>query len=351
MNTTTVGLDIAKSYFQVHGVDEHGKATLHKQLRRAEVLRFFANMPACLIGIEACGSAHHWARKLGELGHQVKLMPAQFVKAYVKTNKNDARDAEAICEAVARPNMRFAAVKTIAQQELLMLHRVRQRLVMDRTAKANQLRGLLAEFGIVMPQGLHRLRDLMPEILADAENGLSCRLRERFSDLFSHLRELDVTVIEWERQIVAWHRENPLSRRLDKIPGIGPLGASALVASMGDVRTFKNGRQLAAWLGLVPRGSVNEATGICVRSSSWEHVRCCGKCNAIRLERRAGWVVLPRAPIPTSQRWLWRTRTPASPGRCSPTSASIKPITAAAWPSQWHKPPDTRPSKLPATDC
>jgi transposase len=210
-------------------------------------------MPACLIGIEACGSAHHWARKLGELGHQVKLMPAQFVKAYVKTNKNDARDAEAICEAVARPNMRFAAVKTVAQQELLMLHRVRQRLVMDRTAKANQLRGLLAEFGIVMPQGLHRLRHLMPEILADAENGLSCRLRERFSDLFSHLRELDLTVIEWERQIVAWHRENPLSRRLDKIPGIGPLGASALVASMGDVRTFKNGRQLAAWLGLVPR--------------------------------------------------------------------------------------------------
>jgi transposase len=128
MNTTTVGLDIAKSYFQVHGVDEHGEATLQKRLRRAEVLRFFANMPACLIGMEACGSAHHWARKLGELGHQVKLMPAQFVKAYVKTNKNDARDAEAICEAVSRPNMRFVAVKTVAQQELLMLHRVRQRL-------------------------------------------------------------------------------------------------------------------------------------------------------------------------------------------------------------------------------
>jgi len=253
MNTTTVGVDIAKSYFQVHGVDAHGRATLQKQLRRAEVLRFFANMPVCLIGMEACGSAHHWARKLTELGHQVKLMPAQFVKAYVKTNKNDARDAEAICEAVARPNMRFVAVKTVAQQELLMLHRVRQRLVMDRTAKANQLRGLLAEFGIVLPQGLHRLRHLMPEILADAENGLSCRSRERFSYLFSHLRELDAAVIEWERQIVAWHRENPLSRRLDKIPGIGPLGASALVASMGDARTFKNGRQLAAWLGLVPR--------------------------------------------------------------------------------------------------
>jgi transposase len=128
MNTTTIGLDIAKSYFQVHGVDVHGKATLQRQLRRAQVVTFFANMPACLIGIEACGSAHHWARKLGELGHRVKLMPPQFVKAYVKTNKNDARDAEAICEAVTRPNMRFVAVKTVAQQELLMLHRVRQRL-------------------------------------------------------------------------------------------------------------------------------------------------------------------------------------------------------------------------------
>jgi transposase len=133
-NTTTIGLNIAKSYFQVHGVDAHGKTTLHRQLRRAQVLEFFANLPACLIGIEACGSAHHWARKLGELGHRVQLMPAQFVKAYVKTNKNDARDAEAICEAVARPNMRFVAVKTVAQQELLMLHRVRQRLVMERMA-------------------------------------------------------------------------------------------------------------------------------------------------------------------------------------------------------------------------
>src|SRR5215469_15977071 len=242
MNTTTIGLDIAKNCFQVHGVDAHGKTTLQRQLRRAQVLTFFANLPACLIGIEACGSAHHWARKLGELGHQVKLMPAQFVKAYVKTNKNDARDAEAICEAVARPNMRFVAVKTVTQQELLMLHRVRQRLVMERTAKANQLRGLLGEFGIVVPQGLHRLQRVMPEILADAENGLSCRLRER-----------NVSISEWEQQIVAWHRENPLSRRLDQIPGIGPLGASALVASIGDIRTFKNGRQLAAWLGLVPR--------------------------------------------------------------------------------------------------
>jgi len=253
MNTTTIGLDIAKAVFQVHGIDARGQTTLRKRLRRAQLITFFANLPPCLVGIEACSSAHHWARELCKLGHEVKLMAPQFVKAYVKTNKNDARDAEAICEAVRRPNMRFVAIKTIAQQELLMLHRVRQRLVIERTAKANQLRGLLAEFGIVLPQSFGALERGVPEVLADAENGLSDRSRERFSQLFSQLRELSITVREWEQQILAWHRENPLSRRLDQIPGIGPLGASALVASIGDIRTFKNGRQLAAWLGLVPR--------------------------------------------------------------------------------------------------
>jgi transposase len=248
-----MGLDIAKTVFQVHGIDARGQTTLQKRLRRAQLVSFFANLPPCLVGIEACASAHHWARELSRLGHEVKLMPAQFVKPYLKTNKNDARDAEAICEAVRRPNMRFVAIKTVAQQELLMLHRVRQRLVVERTAKANQLRGLLAEFGIVLPQGFSALERGVPEILADAENGLSDRLRERFSYLFRQLRELCATVREWEQEIFAWHRENPLSRRLEKIPGIGRLGASALVASIGDVRTFKNGRQLAAWLGLVPR--------------------------------------------------------------------------------------------------
>jgi transposase len=215
MNTTTVGLDIAKSVFQVHGIDERGQTTLQKRVRRAQLVTFFANLPRCLVGIEACASAHQWARELSKLGHEVKLMSPQFVKPYVKTNKNDARDAEAICEAVRRPNMRFVAIKTIAQQELLMLHRVRQRLVLERTAKANQLRGLLAEFGIVLPQGLPALERGVPEILADAENGLSDRLRERFSQLFSQLRELCTTVRQWEQQILAWHRENLLSRRLD----------------------------------------------------------------------------------------------------------------------------------------
>jgi len=239
MNTTTIGLDVAKAVFQVHGIDARGQTTLQKRLRRAQLVTFFANLPPCLVGIEACGSAHHWARELSRLGHEVKLMPAQFVKPYVKTNKNDARDAEAICEAVRRPNMRFVAIKTVAQQELLMLHRIRQRLVVERTAKANQLRGLLAEFGIVLPQSFCALERGVPEVLADAENGLSDRLRERFSQLFSQLRELCATVREWEQEILAWHRESPLSRRLDQIPGIGPLGASALVASIGDIRTFR----------------------------------------------------------------------------------------------------------------
>jgi len=239
MNATTVGLDIAKTVFEVHGIDARGQMTLQRRVRRGQLVSFFANLPPCLVGIEACASAHHWARELCKLGHEVKLMPPQFVKAYVKTNKNDARDAEAIREAVARPNMRFVAIKTLARQELLMLHRARQRLIQARTAQANQLRGLLAEFGIVLPQGLARLEREVPEILADAENSLSSRLRERFSCLLSQLRELDDRVRDWEQEILAWHRENPLSRRLEKIPGIGPITASALVASIGDARMFQ----------------------------------------------------------------------------------------------------------------
>jgi transposase len=303
MNTTTIGLDIAKSVFQVHGVDAHGQKSLQRRLRRGQLVAFFANLPPCLVGIEACGSAHHWARELCKLGHEVKLMPPQFVRAYVKTNKNDARDAEAICEAVRRPNMRFVAIKTVAQQELLMLHRVRQRLVVERTAKANQLRGLLAAFGIVMPQSFCALQRGVPEVLADAENGLSDRVRERFSQLFSQLRELCVTVREWEQEIFAWHRENPSSQRLDQIPGIGPLGASALVASIGDVHTFKNGRQLAAWLGLVPRqdssGGNTRLLGISKRGD--RYLRTLLILGAQSVLRQ-----MKRNPTRMSQSWLGR---------------------------------------------
>ena len=253
MNITTIGLDLAKSVFQVHGVNERGKAALTKVLRRAQVLPFFAQLPPCLIGMEACGSAHFWARKLTALGHTVKLMAPQFVKPYVKTNKNDARDAEAICEAASRPSMRFVAIKTPEQQAVLALHRARQGLVRARTAQGNQIRGLLSEFGWVIPKGRRFLEQQIPDILEDAENGLAGMSRELFARLLEHLRHLDVQVQALETQIKAWHREDAASRRLEEIPGIGPLTASALVASIGDAKNFKNGRQLSAWLGLVPR--------------------------------------------------------------------------------------------------
>jgi transposase len=253
MNITTIGIDLAKNVFQVHGVDERGKAVLRKQLKRAQMMKFFVNLPPCLIGMEACGSAHFWARKLVELGHTVRLMAPQFVKPYVKTNKNDSADAEAICEAVGRANMRFVAIKNAEQQAILGVHRARQGFVVARTAQANQIRGLLAEFGLVIPQGIRSLASKVPELLAEAENGLPAASRDLFSRLFKHFRELDRQVKELEAQIQACHREDARSQRLQAIPGIGPLTASALVASVGDASTFRNGRQFAAWLGLVPR--------------------------------------------------------------------------------------------------
>jgi transposase len=273
MMLTTIGLDLAKNVFQVHGTDERGKAILRKSLKRAEVVRFFANLPACLIGMEACASAHFWARKLIGLGHTVKLMAPQFVKPYVKTNKNDARDAEAICEAVSRPSMRFVAVKSTEQQELLAMHRARQGFVAARTAQANQIRGLLSEYGVIIPKGIGCLEQQMPSVLEDAENGLSGLSRELFCRLFQHFRELDRQVKELEQRIRMWHRESAASQRLEQIPGIGPLTASALVASVGDAKSFKNGRQLAAWLGLVPRqassGGKERLLGISKRGDTY----------------------------------------------------------------------------------
>ena len=253
MKITTVGIDLAKNVIQVHGVDERGKAVLKKSLKRVQVLPFFANLPVCLIGMEACGSAHHWARKLQTLGHAVKLMAPQFVKPYVKTNKNDAADAEAICEAVTRPTMRFVPVKNGEQQAVLALHRARQGFVKARTAQANQIRGLLAEYGITIPQGINHIATHLPDILEDWENGLPGVFRQLIDRLGAHLKELDQQVRELEVQIQVWHRANDASRKLAEIPGIGPITASALVASIGDAKAFDDGRQLAAWLGIVPR--------------------------------------------------------------------------------------------------
>lgn len=253
MKITTVGIDLAKVVFQIHGVDERDKVAVRKQLKRAEMSKYFANLEPCLIGMEACGSAHHWARKLESYGHRVKLMAPQFVKPYVKTNKNDMADAEAICEAVRRPNMRFVAIKTEEQQAILSVHRARQGFVKARTAQGNQIRGLLSEFGIVIPPGIRSIVKQVPEILEDGENGLPGTMRNLIERLTENLQAMDRQAKELEAQIQLWHRENEASHTLAEIPGLGPITASAIVATIGDAREFKNGRQLAAWMGLVPK--------------------------------------------------------------------------------------------------
>ena len=273
MKVTTVGIDLAKNVFQLHGVNEFGKPVIKKQIRRDQMAEFFVNLPACLIGMEACGSAHHWARKLVSFGHTVRLMAPQFVKPYVKTNKNDAADAEAICEAVARPNMRFVPIKNIEQQSVLALHRVRQGFVKARTAQANQIRGLLSEFGLIIPQGIGHIENRVPELIEDASNELPGSFRLLVQRLLDHLKELDRQVEELAAQIVKWHRQSEASGKLAKVPGIGPITASALVASLGDAKNFDSGRQVAAWLGLVPKqhssGGKQNLLGISKRGDTY----------------------------------------------------------------------------------
>src|SRR5512134_3500171 len=273
MKMTTIGLDLAKNVFQVHGVDERGRPVLKKRLKRAQVLPFFATLPPCVIGMEACGGAHYWARRLERFGHTVKLMAPQFVKPYRKTHKHDAADAEAIGEAVGRPTMRFMPRKTGEQQAILALHRARQGFVKARTAQANQIRGFLAEYGIVIPQGIGHIAERLPAILEDGENELPGIVRDLLQRLSEHLQVLDRQARDLEQQIQRWHQAQAASRRLAKIPGIGPLTASALVASIGDARSFQNGRQLAAWLGLTPRqhstGGKSTLLGISKRGDSY----------------------------------------------------------------------------------
>ncbi|AHG20713.1 transposase [Chania multitudinisentens RB-25] len=273
MKITTVGIDLAKNVFQFHGINEHGKAILKKQYRRDQIAPFFINLPPCLIGMEACASAHHWARKLQAMGHTVRLMAPQFVKPYVKSNKNDAADAEAICEAVTRPNMRFVPIKTIEQQSVLAVHRARQGFVKARTAQANQIRGLLGEFGLIIPQGIASIAKRVPALLEEAAGELTGPFRQLIQRLLAHLKELDKQVDELEKQIRLWHRTSEASSKLEQIPGIGPITASALVATLGDAKSFDNGRQVAAWLGLVPRqhssGGKNVLLGISKRGDSY----------------------------------------------------------------------------------
>jgi transposase len=250
---TTIGLDLAKHVFQAHGIDAAGATVLRKQLRRSQVVAFFAALPRCVVGLEACATAHYWARELRAVGHEVRLMPAQYVKAYVKRNKNDAADAAAICEAVSRPTMRFVAIKTAEQQAALLLHRGRERLVRQRTSLVNALRAHLAEFGVIAPQGLRNVARLIAIVRDESDTRLPDLARQVLQVLVAQLEQLMAAVAAIEQQLTVWHRSNPVSQRLASIPGIGPIIATALAATVVEPIGFASGREFAAWLGLVPR--------------------------------------------------------------------------------------------------
>ena len=250
---TTIGLDIAKSVFQVHGVDAAGQVVVRRQLKRRYVLAFFEKLPPCLIGIEACASSHHWSRELQALGHKVRLMPPAYVRPYVKRQKNDAADAEAICEAVTRANMRFVETKTPEQQSCLMLHRTRHLFIRQQTAVINAIRAHLAEFGIVAPVGRNGVEELLGVVADASDKRLPEIARGCLAALGAQLRMLKAQILEFDRMINAWHRSNETSKRLDEIPGVGPALATALVASVADPRAFRSGRDFSAWIGLVPK--------------------------------------------------------------------------------------------------
>src|SRR6201997_2892943 len=250
---STIGLDIAKSVFQVHGVDVDGTVVIRKRVSRAKVLELFSTFPSCLVGIEACPSAHHWSRELRALGHTVRLMPPSYVKAYLKRSKNDANDAAAICEAVTRPSMRFVPTKSEQQQSGLMLHRSRQLLVRQRTMLSNAIRGHLAELGIISAKGRNGTAELFKIIADEQDDRIPAAARLSLAVLARQYAVVRTEIVAIEKRIHAWHRSSEESRRLEEIPGVGPIVATALVAEVGDWKVFSSGRSLAAWIGLVPR--------------------------------------------------------------------------------------------------
>ncbi len=270
---SVMGIDLAKNIFQLHGASQNGKTVLKKKLSRQQLILFMANLPKCTVAMEACSGSHSWGRKFNEMGHEVKLISPQFVKPFVKSNKNDANDAEAIVEAAVRPNMRFVAVKTIQQQDALCLHRVRERLVRNRTALANETRGLLHEYGLVIPQGINNLRNKLPDLIEAAESQLSNEARELFNGLYDELCDSDENIKIYEDKIKQQAKASEACKKILEIPGVGPITATAIVASVGNANLFKNGRQLSAWLGLVPRqnssGGKEKLLGISKRGDSY----------------------------------------------------------------------------------
>lgn len=296
-----LGIDLAKSSFQLHGVNDAGEVVYRKTLTRVKLKEYMINLPPCLVAMEACGSAHYWARLFRSYGHDIRLMAPQFVKPYVKSNKNDAADAEAICEAAQRPSMRFVSIKEIEQQDLQSLHRIRSMAVASRTSLINQIRGLLQEYGIEIAKGVKQVFAQLPLILEDAENQLSVRFREYLSDLYEELKHLNGRVQRYDQQIAQIAQQDEDAKRLQTIPGIGPVVATALVAAIGSsVEHFKNGRELAAWLGLVPRqhstGGRQQLLGISKRGDSYlRHLLIHGARSVLRhvdkkTDKRSIWV-------------------------------------------------------------
>ncbi len=253
MRITTIGIDLAKNIFHFHGVDKNGRVVLKKKLGRNKVLEFMANTPPCLVGIEACGGSHYWARELVKLGHDVKMISPQFVKPYVKTNKNDHADAEAICEAVSRPSMRFVPVKQVEQQDILSIHRVRQRLIKQRIALSNQVRGLLHEYGVVIALGNASLRKKLPELVSPENEDLTPMSKALFRSLLDEFYELETKIEQQEQRLKEYYKLDSRCALLTTIPGVGLITVTSMVASIGSGKEFENGRQLSAWLGLVPK--------------------------------------------------------------------------------------------------
>jgi transposase len=298
MKVVRVGLDIAKSVFQVHGVDVHGKAAIRKTLSRAQVIEFFAQRDPCLIGIEACAGSHYWARELIKLGHDARLMAAQFVSPYRKSGKNDMNDAEAMCEAVGRPSMRFVPVKSEEAQAVLAVHRARALTVSERTALVNQVRGLLGEFGIVVAVGIAQARKLLAEVGAGGRQ-LPILARETIGELHDRLRALDTRILAYDRKIEALARQSEPARRLMAIEGVGPVTASAIVASVGNAQAFANGRQFAAWLGLTPRqyssggktklGSISKRGDVVLRTLLIHGTRSVLRLSAGKSDQKSVW--------------------------------------------------------------
>ncbi len=301
MNIKTLGIDLAKNTFQLHGVDNKGQVVLKKKVIRRDLLTFLVNIPACIIIVEACSSAHYWCRQFEKLGHQTKIISPQFVKPFLRYHKNDTNDAEAIVEAGIRPQMNFVPKKSIEQQDIQCLHRIRSLLVKQRTALINQIRGLLSEYGIVMPKYITTVRRQLPSILEDAENELTILGRKIFADLYEQMISLDDRIKEYENQLNSIFLQNEACQRIAKIEGIGLLTATAVVAAIGDIKVFKNGRHLSAYLGLIPRqhssGNKQQLLGISKRGDVYlrtlliHGARSALKVADKKQDRRSQWVI------------------------------------------------------------